>query len=100
MKTLYSVLNAAERGAALVAAETFKGRDFMGWRAMALAALRCPADNPKGDVVRALYCDLGGVAWLAEHQEGHPLSDRPQLAIECRNARQKIAEAYGLPIPL
>jgi hypothetical protein len=51
-------------------------------------------------VIRALVCDLGGLADLAENHDGHRLSDRPQLAVECRGAQQAIRDHYGWPVPL
>jgi hypothetical protein len=101
MKPLYQLLTAAQRGAALVAVDTYRGRDFMGWRSDAEAALRSPGQIVRdGAVIRALVCDLGGLADLAENHDGHRLSDRPQLAVECRGAQQAIRDHYGWPVPL
>lgn len=97
MKPLYQLLTAAQRGAALVATDTYRGNDFMGWRGKAEEALRCPGEVVwDSHVVGSLFCDLGGLANLAEHNDGHRLSNRPQLATECRGARRAIAAAYGL----
>jgi hypothetical protein len=96
MASLYRILTPAQRGAALVATDTYKGNDFMGWCADAAESLRCPADlSPSLSVINRLYCNLGGLANLAECTDGHRLSNRPTLAGECRGARRAIANAWG-----
>jgi hypothetical protein len=96
MQSLYQTLTAAQRGAALVANDTFKGNDFMGWCAEAAESLRCPADlSPSLSVINHLYCNLGALATLTESTDGHSLSNRPQLAAECRGARRSIAKGWG-----
>jgi hypothetical protein len=97
MKDLYRILTPAQRGAALVAVDTYRGNDFMGWRGNAESALRTPGEVIRSDqVINSLFCDLGGVAGLAEQKDGsHRLTNRPTLAIECRGARAAIAAAYG-----
>jgi hypothetical protein len=97
MKDLHRMLTPAQRCAALVAVDTYRGNDFMGWRGKAESALRTPGEVIRSDqVIDALFCDLGGVAGLAEQNDGsHRLTNRPTLAIECRGARAAIAAAYG-----
>ena len=97
MKDLYRILTPAQRCAALVAVDTYRGNDFMGWRGKAESALRTPGEVIRsGHVIDALFGDLGGAAGLAEQTDGsHRLTNRPTLAIECRGARAAIAAAYG-----
>lgn len=96
--TLYSLLTPAQRGAALVAVDTYRGNDFMGWRAEAESALTTPGQiMHNSHALNSLWCDLGGLANLAEQPAGHRLSNRPQLAAECRAARAAIAQAFGHP---
>lgn len=98
MPALYSLLTAAQRGAALVAVDAYRGNDFMGWRAEAESALRTPGEIlHNSQALNSLFCDLGGLANLAERSGGHRLSDRPRLAAECRSARAAIAAAFGYP---
>ena len=98
MPAIYSVLTAAQRGAARVATDTYRGTDFMGWRAQVDSALQTPGEVlHNSHALNALFCDLGGLANLAENTGSHPLSNRPQLAIECRAARAAIAAAFGSP---
>ena len=96
MQSLYRVLSASQRGAALVAADLYKGNDFMGWRGQAISALRTPGEIVSESVIRALFCDLGGLACLAERNASHRLSNRPTLARECREARKALSKAYGI----
>ena len=97
MQSLYQLLTPAQRGAALVANDTYRGRDFMGWCAEAAESLRCPADlDPHPAAIRHLFCNLGALACLAERNDGHRLSNRPQLAADCRAARRAIAAGWGL----
>jgi hypothetical protein len=100
---LHRSLTAAQRGAALVAVDMYKGNDFMGWSAMAQDAIRHPGSVLKADLERILikvFCDLGGLANLAENKgnyyDGHPMSNKLTLAAEARGARDTIAEAIGI----
>jgi hypothetical protein len=98
MTALYSVLTAAQRGAARVAVDAYRGNDFMGWRQQLDSALTTPGEVIRdSQALNCLWCDLGGLANLAERSDGHRLSNRPQLAIECRSARAAIAAAFGHP---
>ena len=98
MKPIYGILTAAQRGAALVAVDTYRGKDFMGWRAESEFALRTPGlVLHNNQALRSLFCDLGGLACLAERNDGHRLSNRPTLAAECRGAQSAIAAAFGYP---
>ena len=98
MTAIYSVLNAAQRGAARVATDTYRGSDFMGWRAEVDSALQTPGEVlHNSHALHGLFCDLGGLANLAEGTGGHRLSNRPQLVIECRAARAALAAAFGYP---
>jgi hypothetical protein len=100
---LHHSLTAAQRGAALVAVDLYKGNDFMGWSKLAAEAIRHPGYVSKADVERILikvFCDLGGLANLAEnkgnHYDGHPMSNKLTLAAEARKARDTIAKAIGI----
>ena len=98
MLTLHRILTAPQRAAALAAVDTYRGNDFMGWRAESEYALRTPGVIlDKSQVLRSLLCDLGGLANLCEEDGSHRLNNRPTLAAECRGARAAIAAAYGAP---
>ena len=97
MPTLYRILTAPQRAAALAAVDTYRGNDFMGWRAESEYALRTPTPLHNSQALRSLFCDLGGLANLCERNDGHRLSNRPTLAAECRGAQAAIAAAYGAP---
>jgi hypothetical protein len=97
MPTLHRILTAPQRAAALAAVDTYRGNDFMGWRAEAEFALRTPVVLHNNQALRSLLCDLGGLANLCEQDGDHRLNNRPTLAAECRGALAAIAAAYGAP---
>jgi hypothetical protein len=98
MPTLYRILTAPQRAAALAAVDTYRGNDFMGWRAESESALRTPGlVLHNSQALNSLFCDLGGLANLCEQDGSHRLNNRPTLAAECRGARAAIAAAYGAP---
>jgi len=97
MPTLHHILTAPQRAAALAAVDTYRGNDFMGWRAESEYALRTPVVLHNSQALRSLFCDLGGLANLCEQDGEHRLNNRPTLAAECRGARAAIAAAYGYP---
>jgi hypothetical protein len=98
MLTLHRILTAPQRAAALAAVDTYRGNDFMGWRAEAEYALRTPTPLHSSQALRSLLCDLGGLAYLCEQDGSHHLNNRPTLAAECRGALAAIAAAYGPPV--
>ena len=98
MLTLHRILTAPQRAAALAAVDTYRGTDFMGWRAESESALRTPGlVLHNSQALRSLFSDLGGLANLCERNDGNRLSNRPTLAAECRGAQAAIAAAYGAP---
>jgi hypothetical protein len=97
MPTLHHILTAPQRAAALAAIDTYKGNDFMGWRAESEYALRTPTPLHNSQALRSLFSDLGGLANLCEQDGEHRLNNRPTLAAECRGARAAIAAAFGYP---
>ena len=98
MPDLYRTLTAPQRAAALAAVDTYRGTDFMGWRAQSESALRTPGEVlHNSQALNSLFCDLGGLANLCEQDGEHRLNNRPTLAAECRGARAAIAAAYGAP---
>ena len=98
MPTLHRILTAPQRAAALAAVDTYRGTDFMGWRAQSESALRTPGEVlHNGQALSSLFCDLGGLANLCEQDGEHRLNNRPTLAAECRGARAAIAAAFGYP---
>ena len=98
MPTLYRILTAPQRAAALAAVDTYRGNDFMGWRAQSESALRTPGEAlHNSQALSSLFCDLGGLACLCEQDGDHRLNNRPTLAAECRGARAAIAAAFGYP---
>ena len=98
MPTLYRILTVPQRAAALAAVDTYRGTDFMGWRAESESALRTPGlVLHNSQALSSLFCDLGGLANLCEQDGDHRLNNRPTLAAECRGARAAIAAAFGAP---
>ena len=98
MPTLHHILTAPQRAAALAAVDTYRGNDFMGWRAQSESALRTPGEVlHNSQALRSLFCDLGGLACLCEQDGEHRLNSRPTLAAECRGAQSAIAAAFGYP---
>jgi len=97
MPTLHHILTAPQRAAALAAVDTYRGNDFMGWRAESEYALRTPVPLHNSQALRSLFSDLGGLANLCEQDGEHRLNNRPTLAAECRGAQAAIAAAYGYP---
>jgi hypothetical protein len=98
MPTLHRILTAPQRAAALAAVDTYRGTDFMGWRAESEFALRTPnLVLHNSQALNSLFCDLGGLANLCEQDGDHRLNNRPTLAAECRGAQSAIAAAYGYP---
>ena len=98
MPTLHRILTAPQRAAALAAVDTYRGTDFMGWRAQSESALRTPGEVlHSSQALSSLFCDLGGLANLCEQDGEHRLNNRPTLAAECRGARAAIAAAFGYP---
>jgi hypothetical protein len=98
MTSLHRILTAPQRAAALAAVDTYRGTDFMGWRAESEFALRTPGlVLHNSQALRSLFSDLGGLANLCEQDGEHRLNNRPTLAAECRGARAAIAAAYGAP---
>ena len=98
MPTLHHILTAPQRAAALAAVDTYRGTDFMGWRAQSESALRMPGEVlHNSQALRSLFSDLGGLANLCEQDGEHRLNNRPTLAAECRGARAAIAAAFGYP---
>ena len=98
MATLHRILTAPQRAATLAAVDTYRGTDFMGWRAQSESALRTPGKVlHNSQALRSLFCDLGGLANLCEQDGEHRLNNRPTLAAECRGARAAIAAAFGYP---
>ena len=98
MPTLHRILTAPQRAAALAAVDTYRGTDFMGWRAESEFALRTPGlVLHNSQALRSLFSDLGGLANLCEQDGDHRLNNRPTLAAECRGARAAIAAAFGYP---
>ena len=98
MLTLHRILTAPQRAAALAAVDTYRGNDFMGWRAESEYALRTPVVLHNSQALRSLFSDLGGLAYLCEEDGDHRLNNRPTLAAECRGALAAIAAAYGAPV--
>ena len=98
MPTLHRILTAPQRAAGLAAVDTYRGTDFMGWRAQSESALRTPGEVlHNSQALSSLFCDLGGLADLCEQDGDHRLNNRPTLAAECRGARAAIAAAFGYP---
>ena len=98
MSDLYRTFTAPQRAAALAAVDTYRGTDFMGWRAQSESALRTPGEVlHNSQALSSLFCDLGGLANLCEQDGEHRLNNRPTLAAECRGARAAIAAAFGYP---
>ena len=98
MATLHHILTTPQRAAALAAVDTYRGTDFMGWRAQSESALRTPGEVlHNSQALSSLFCDLGGLANLCEQDGEHRLNNRPTLAAECRGAQAAIAAAFGYP---
>ena len=74
MPTLHYILTAPQRAAALAAVDTYRGNDFMGWRAESEFALRTPVALHNSQALRSLFSDLGGLANLCERNDGHRLA--------------------------
>ena len=91
MSDLCLMLTPPQRGATLVALSDAPGRDFMGWRRDAMAAVRSPGGSTER-LANIAYCALSHL--LALHRDGHRRRS-DALVAEALTAYHRIATAYG-----